>query len=109
MKSWFYRIVINTSLDLLRKQKKVQVVDESTLEAFHPAKNDVYPNIDLEEALNDLPSIYRTIIVLRYFEDLKLEEIAVVLEENLSTVKTRLYQALRILRVKMNDESTEDK
>ncbi|MCY9542886.1 sigma-70 family RNA polymerase sigma factor [Paenibacillus alvei] len=109
VKSWFYRIVINTSLDLLRKQKKVQVVDESTLEAFHPAKNDVYPNIDLEEALNDLPSIYRTIIVLRYFEDLKLEEIAVVLEENLSTVKTRLYQALRILRVKMNDESTEDK
>jgi len=108
VKSWFYRIVVNTSLDFLRKQKKIHVVDESTLEAFHPANDDVYPNIDLERALDDLPPIYRTVIVLRYFEDLKLEEIAEVLEENLSTVKTRLYQALRILRVKMNDESAEE-
>ncbi|TNJ64917.1 sigma-70 family RNA polymerase sigma factor [Paenibacillus hemerocallicola] len=108
MKSWFYKIVVNTSLDFLRKHKKIQVVDENTLESYQPGNVDVYQDIDLERALDELPTIYRTVIVLRYFEDLKIEEIANVLSENMNTVKTRLYQALRMLRVKMVDESLKE-
>ena len=44
-------------------------------------------------------------IELRYFEDMTLEEIARALEENLSTVKSRLYRGLRKLRLEMEDES----
>ena len=40
---------------------------------------------------------------LRYFEDLKLEEIAVALDENLSTVKSRLYRTLRKLRIALEE------
>jgi len=40
---------------------------------------------------------------LRFFEDLKLEEIAVILEKNISTVKTRLYKGLEMLRISMDD------
>ncbi|AMA73805.1 RNA polymerase sigma factor [Aneurinibacillus thermoaerophilus] len=108
IKSWFYRIVVNTSLDFLRKQKKVYIVDQETLESYSPGINDVYNNIDLERALDDLPIKYRSVIVLRYFEDLKIEEVADVLDENVNTIKTRLYQALRLLRVKMNAESVEE-
>ncbi|MCC3375946.1 RNA polymerase sigma factor [Cohnella sp. REN36] len=104
MKSWFYRIVVNTSLDFLRKQKRIQLVDDMTLELHCPASEDVYHDIDLEKALEELPQAYRTVVVLRYFEDLKIEEIAEVLNENISTVKTRLYQALYKLRIKMSNE-----
>ncbi|NOU97159.1 sigma-70 family RNA polymerase sigma factor [Paenibacillus sp. LMG 31456] len=107
IKSWFYRIVVNTSLDFLRKQKKIRVFDENALELLSDGRDDVYPNIDLERAMDELPPIYRSVIVLRYFDDLKIEEIADVIKENVSTVKTRLYQALRMLRVKMNDETLE--
>lgn len=108
VKSWFYRIVVNTSLDFLRRQKKIQFVDDDMLEAYSPGQVDVYQDIDLERTLDDLPHKYRSIIVLRYFEDLKIEEVAEVLHENVNTIKTRLYQALQLLRIQMNDESSKE-
>ncbi|KQX69097.1 hypothetical protein ASD40_00945 [Paenibacillus sp. Root444D2] len=108
IKSWFYRIVVNTSLDFLRKHKKIQVVDEITMESYAQGSEDTYTNIDLERALDDLPTIYRSVIVLRFFEDMKIDEIAEVLQENSSTIKTRLYQALRLLRIKMIDDKLEE-
>jgi len=101
IKAWFYRIVVNTSLDYLRKKKKLEVVDEETIELYSSGKNDVYANIDLERSLESLPNKYRSIIVLRFFEDLKIEEVAEILQESPSTIKTRLYKALELLRIKM--------
>lgn len=104
IKSWFYRIVVNTSLDFLRKHKRIQLVDDKTLEFHSPVCEDAYHDVDLGKALDELPHAYRTVVVLRYFEDLKIEEIAGVLDENISTVKTRLYHALRKLRITMSNE-----
>lgn len=103
VKSWFYTIVVNTSLDFLRKHKNVQPVEDELLEFYSPGTEDIYQDIDLERTLDDLPYKYRSIILLRYFEDLKIEEVAEVLGENVNTIKTRLYQALQLLRVKMSD------
>ena len=41
----------------------------------------------------------RTVLILRYFEDRKLEEIAQICGENLNTIKARLYRALKKLRL----------
>jgi RNA polymerase sigma-70 factor, ECF subfamily len=101
IKTWFYRIVINTSLDFLRKQKKEVSVDEETLESYDLKVVDKYEDVDLNKALNTLPENCRSIIVLRYFEDLKLEEIAEILNENISTIKTRLYKSLEKLQIKL--------
>lgn len=101
LKSWFYRIVVNTSLDYLRKQKKIKVVDEETLELYSTGQDDHYTDIDLERSLESLPPKYRIVIILRYFEDLKIEEVAEVLQESPNTIKTRLYKALELLRIKM--------
>lgn len=79
IKSWFYKIVVRTSIDYLRKNKKLTFTDEQTLDFLSPGKNDLYENIDLHKALDELPIQYKTIIILRFFEDLKLEEIAEVL------------------------------
>ncbi|CAG7637239.1 RNA polymerase sigma factor [Paenibacillus allorhizosphaerae] len=108
IRAWCFRIVVNTSLDFLRKQKRIQLVDDTTLELRGPIVEDAYHDVDLEKALEELPYAFRTVVVLRYFEDLKLEEIAEVLNENISTVKTRLYQALRKLRIQMSSEILEE-
>lgn len=107
IKTWLYRIVVNTSLDFLRKHKRVDVVEQEILEKCISGDEDDYENIDLHRALDELSPNYRTIIVLRYFEDLKIEEVADVLNENVNTVKTRLYRALKMLRVKMDDDLEE--
>lgn len=102
VRTWFYRILVNTSMDLLRKQKKLKPVNNEALDNFANIDED-YQHLDLERHLDDLPSNYRVIIVLRYFEDLKIEDIALILNENVSTVKTRLYTALKKLRIEMQD------
>lgn len=108
IKTWFYRILVNTAIDFLRKRKKLIVVEEEVLLSFDSGEMDNYENIDLRVALENLPDNYRSVIVLRYFEDLKLEEIGEVLNENVNTVKTRLYSGLKQLRIKMEDESLEE-
>ena len=55
-------------------------------------------NIDIRRALDSLPEQDRAVIILRFFEDMKLEEIADILDENLSTVKSRLYRGIKKLR-----------
>ena len=46
----------------------------------------------------------RTVIELKYFEDMKLEEIAQVLDENVNTVKSRLYRGLKKLKLEFHAE-----
>lgn len=103
IRTWFYKIVVNTSLDFLRKHKRTIVVDDAKLSEFDGGNSDKYTNIDLQQALDNLPDKYRTIVILRYFEDLKLQEIAEVLDENVNTIKTNLYKALKLLRIRMED------
>lgn len=105
IKTWLYRIIVNTSLDFLRKRKKEVITDEEFLLNNDTGTLDHYTDIDLERALRTLPEKYRSIIVLRYFEDLKLEEIAEILGQNVNTVKTRCYKALKILRISMDVEN----
>lgn len=108
VKSWFYRIVVNTALDSLRRNKKVRTMDHETIDMHVSGAEDDYTNFDLTRTLEELPEKYRSVIVLRYFEDMKIEEVAAVLGENVNTVKTRLYQALRVMRIKMDDEPSKE-
>lgn len=103
IKTWFYRIVVNTSLDFLRKRKRLVIIDDELLTNLDVGKSDNYEDFDLKLAMENLPEPFKTIITLRYFEDLKIEEIAEVLEENTNTIKTRLYKGLKMLRINMDD------
>jgi RNA polymerase sigma-70 factor (ECF subfamily) len=81
----------------------VDVVGEESFVSLDSGVVDEYENFDLQRALDNLPDNCHTIIILRYFEDFKIEEIAEILNENTNTVKTRLYKSLKMLRIKMND------
>lgn len=106
MNPWFYRILINTSLDYLKKRKRLVHFEPEAFENMLEME-DHYMDFDLHEALEKLPTVIKTIVVLRYFEDLKLSEIASILGENENTVKTRLYRGLKLLKVELEEENHE--
>lgn len=103
IKTWFYRILIHTAIDFLRKNQKYVLIEELSNEG----KWDSYENLDLKNALDSLPPDQRIVIVLRYFEDLKLQEISNILKENLSTIKSRLYKALKNLKLEITAQEVD--
>lgn len=96
IKSWLCRIVVNTSLDALRTKRKESTGLENIPDA---GKEDAYEDLDVLRALEGLDERERTVVTLRYFEDMKLSEIVNVTGENLSTVKSILYRSLKKLKV----------
>lgn len=91
--TWVYRIMINEAKSYLRKNRREYgEVDENL------AAEEEYADMDLREAVDKLPEPEKTLIFLRFYEDKPLAEIAEILQENLSTVKSRLYRTLGKLR-----------
>jgi RNA polymerase sigma-70 factor (ECF subfamily) len=99
MRTWFYRILINESLSFLRKRKNVLSWEEIPAQAAPDARQEEY--IDLYAAIDKLPADLKTVVILRFFEDMKLEAIADITSANLNTTKSRLYRALKLLKLDM--------
>ncbi len=92
--TWIYRIMINTAKDYLKKYEK----ERGTLREDMAVSPGTETDLELQEALDRLPMQEKTLIILRFYEDKPLSEIAEILQENLSTVKSRLYRTLEKLR-----------
>ncbi|WP_066714544.1 sigma-70 family RNA polymerase sigma factor [Clostridium sp. Marseille-P299] len=97
IKTWIWRIVINSSLDYIRKQKKVVPFEE----CYDAITEDYHKDFDTIDALNVLDPKEKSVIILRFFEDKKLNEIADILDVNLNTIKSMLYRSLRKLKVEL--------
>ncbi len=99
IRTWLWRIVINTSLEVLRERQR------ETFSEFpqEQGKEDIYPDFDTIDALDVLNEKERAVVVLRYFEDRKLQEIADVLEENVNTIKSMLYRSLKKMKIKLTE------
>ena len=104
-KTWFYRILINESISFLRKNRRLIPWEDLSDTSFpSPASppdmlKDEY--IDLYAAIDRLSPELKTIVVLHFFEDMKLNEVAEITSTNLNTVKSRLYRALKNLKLDM--------
>ena len=97
--TWLYRIMLNEIYRFLREKPMVSL--EETEER---GREDSYENIDLKRALDAMPQADRTVIVLKYFEELTLAQIAEVTDENINTIKSRLYRGLKKLRLELSDK-----
>lgn len=103
LKTWFYRIIINTAISRIRSEQKIIYIDSKDTDIYEKTFDD-YSHITLNEFIEKLDEKYKTVIILRYFEDMTLEEISKITGENLSTVKSRLYRGLKILRTEMEED-----
>ena len=111
--TWLYRIATNLCIDKIRKKKpdyhldaEIAGTDGMNMYA-HLASGDQLPEEEVEslevqasihEAILQLPDKYRAVIVLKYIEELPLQEIADILELPLGTVKTRVHRGREALR-----------
>lgn len=100
--TWVYRIMLNEIFRFCKKEKgKVVSLEEIPIEE---GKEDVYRDFDLYLALDSLSKEDKAVVELRYFEDRKLEEIAEILNENVNTIKSRLYRSMKKLKIKLEEE-----
>lgn len=105
VKTWFYRIVINESLQYIRKNKREIVCEPSDMKEEVYYETAYEPKLELYRKVCALPEQMKAIVILHYFEQLTLKEIAEATGVNLNTVKSRLYAALRQLKCEMEVEA----
>lgn len=102
--TWLTRILINTSLDSINKNSRVVAFEENVKSDTLIINVDNEGIIDLKVAVDRLSGKYKTIVILKYFQDMTLVEIAKTLQCPLGTVKTMLHKALGELRLDLKEE-----
>lgn len=97
--TWFYRILVNENLKYVQKNKR-KIKTEICLEDYELdyEPKDTLENLEIYRYVEALEPKLRTVVILRFFEDMKLNDITAITNTNVNTVKSRLYKALKILR-----------
>ena len=109
--SWLYRIALNLCRDWIRRERRTPVAQAPEGVDLIELASEATPSESIEDlvarreigravarAMADLPNEQRTAIILKEYHGLTFQEIADLLDCPLSTVKTRLYQGLTVLR-----------
>src|SRR5919112_1312831 len=118
--SWLYRITLNLCRDWIRKERRTPVsqapegIDIIELAGAGTPAETIEQLVGRKElgravskAMAMLPDEQRTAIILKEYHGLTFQEIAELLDCPLSTVKTRLYQGLTVLRKQLRDAGVE--
>jgi len=100
-KTWIYRIAINTAVDYLRRPRAemIELNDEAGLHAERGSEQQ-----DIQAALQCLDEAHRSVLILFYFENLKIQMIAKILDIPAGTVKSRLSVGRQKLKEILDQE-----
>jgi RNA polymerase sigma-70 factor (ECF subfamily) len=107
---WFDRIVVNVCRDRMRRRGGIRVVELEAADEVEgrDAFRAMFARDEAARAVATLDPDHRVVVVLRFWRDMTLEQVAEVLDIPLGTVKSRLHYALRALREELggsNDEA----
>jgi len=117
--AWLLTIARNLVLDLVRRRKTILNIEDLTdygddlampdiVASDGPSPLDSLANLEegerVTDALGRLPALIREALLLRYREDMTLEEIARVVSAPLPTVKSRIYRGLEALRLMLEKD-----
>ncbi|MDU7110966.1 MAG: sigma-70 family RNA polymerase sigma factor [Clostridium perfringens] len=95
--TWITKILINVSIDFLKKKGKNEMLDESTPIRKEKCEISTEEKLDLYNAIDLLNDNYKTVIIMMYFNDMKIKDISKVMEIPENTVKTYLRRAKQAL------------
>jgi len=109
--TWIIKIMMNTCRDHARRrrtrqQKENPYFEQSDLEQIpveEVIEQDVISQLDLWHAMETLQEELKAIVLLKYYQDLTLVEIAEVLSMPVGTVKSRLHRALSLLKAQLKE------
>ncbi|ATW26792.1 RNA polymerase sigma factor [Candidatus Formimonas warabiya] len=113
--TWLYRIALNLSRNHLNHKSKIRFRPlnmEEKEDVFTESPEDKVVrkvmNGKIRASIRQLPLIYREVIILHYFEDLKVAEIAQILQQPEGTVKSKLSRGREALENTLRKEVWED-
>lgn len=102
--SWTYRVALNESIDQLKRRKRTQTLTETPQSVSGMPQDNVQSSQlhdKVQATLMELNEDQRAVIALRYFSECSYRDIAEVLRLPEKTVKSRLYEARRQMRDKL--------
>lgn len=97
-KPWIYKIVTNTSLEILKNNKNYVDIEEN----IEADKEDIDSNLTLWNAVQKLNQPYRTTITLFYYEDMSIKEISKITGTNVDAVKKQLSRGRKKIKEVIN-------
>ena len=98
-KTWLSRILINVANDYLRNKGMVDLeLDETAYVKDVVIEDKIEIKIDLYNAIDELEDKYKDAVILRYIDDLKIEDISKILDRPVNTIKTHLRKALKDMK-----------
>ena len=97
-KPWIYKIVTNTSLEILKNNKNYVDIEEN----IEADKEDIDSNLTLWNAVQKLNQPYRTTITLFYYEDMSIKEISKITGTNVDAVKKQLSRGREKIKEVIN-------
>jgi len=101
--TWLTRILINNALDFLKKKSRLIPIDSlDNSSCIREIQHE--ENMDLLHAIDQLEPRYKTVIILRYYNDYTIRQIAETLNCPEGTVKTNLHRALSKLKIDLREE-----
>lgn len=107
IKAWIFKIIVNEVYQFFRRSRiRTEDIDIEGVE-YEGNTDSLTEYIDKQAVLKEVMNLdekYRMIIVLRYFEDMQIREIGSILDISQSTVKSRLYKALYLLKKRLGED-----
>lgn len=98
IRTWFYKILINECLTVLKKRGRVVLTADTAKQEEAYYEKGYEQGGDIEQELEKLEMDVQIIIKLRFFEEMSLKEISSITGYNLNTVKSKLYRGLKLLK-----------
>ncbi|RZT15545.1 RNA polymerase sigma factor [Fictibacillus sp. BK138] len=102
--AWFHKLVSRRSIDMLRKEKRrnLDIGDNDSFQSNRPNPFEeviaTETNNEVRMAIDSLENAdYQRVLVMYYYQELQVSEIAEILDVNVSTVKTHLRRAREVL------------
>ncbi|GEN46408.1 sigma-70 family RNA polymerase sigma factor [Alkalibacillus haloalkaliphilus] len=121
VKPWLFRIATNLCIDKMRKKKPLAILDQAIKgseyatrldqvegQALNPEESVITNERDEQiwDYIKALPPKYRSVILLRYFQEFSINEISITLNIPVGTVKTRIYRGKEVLKKKFVNGKT---
>ena len=98
IKYFLIRVTINESINLVNSYSHKKVIKNNDFVINIPEPNKEELQYDLSEIVNTLPEKYKTIIILYYYDDMKIKDISNVLNLSEPAVKKRLERARNLIK-----------
>lgn len=97
--SWLYRIAVNQALNYQKKQRKFVGIENITNLSDESNDFDTSKDVQLQSIIDKMKDKYKSVIILKYFQQLTYQEVAFALNISEKKVRSRLYDARLQLKV----------